>query len=50
MKRYISSSEAKYLTEPRLYEIHEISRKGQEVYTLMMTGKELKDYLQNKRK
>lgn len=49
MKRYIKASEPKYLTEPRLYEIHEISKKGQDVYTLMMTGKELKDYLQNKR-
>lgn len=52
MKRYISSSnndEPRYLNEPRIYEIHEISRKGQEIYTLMMTGKELKQYLQNKR-
>lgn len=52
MKKYIISaetSEPKYLNEPRLYEIHEISRKGQEVYTLLMTGKELKDYLQSKR-
>lgn len=50
MKRYIQSTdEPKYLNEPRLYEIHEISRKGEEVYTLMMTGKELKEYLKGKR-
>ena len=50
MYRYIiSTEEPKYLNEPRLYEIHEISRKGQEIYDLMMTGKDLKDYLKNKR-
>jgi len=51
MKRYIknTSGEPKYLNEPRLYEIHEISRKGDTVYTLMLTGKELKDYLKSKR-
>ena len=51
MKRYIKSTEdePKYLNEPRLYEIHEISRKGDNVYTLMMTGKELKEYLKSKR-
>lgn len=51
MKRYIrnTSDEPKYLNEPRLYEIHEISNKNNEVYTMMMTGKELKDYLKSKR-
>lgn len=34
MKRYIKASEPKYLTEPRLYEIHEISKKGQDIYIL----------------
>jgi hypothetical protein len=51
MKRYIQSTdEPKYLNEPRLYEIHEISNKNPDkVYTLMMTGKELKEYLKGKR-
>lgn len=50
MKRYIQSTdEPKYLNEPRLYEIHEISKKKNDVYTLMMTGKELKEYLRSKR-
>ena len=45
-----NSSEPKYLNEPRLYEIHEISnKKPDEVYTLMMTGEELKEYLKTKR-
>lgn len=51
MKRYIrtTSDEPKYLNEPRLYEVHEISKKKNDVYNVMMTGKELKDYLQAKR-
>lgn len=50
MKRYIKTSEEpKYLNESRLYEIHEISRKGEEVYILKMTGKELKQYVKTKR-
>jgi len=50
MKRYIQSTdEPKYLNEPHLYEIHEISRKGDDVYTVTMTGKELKKFLQGKR-
>lgn len=50
MKRYIlSTEEPKYLNELRLYEIHEISRKGEEVYVVQMTGRELKSWLQSKR-
>lgn len=51
MKRYIQSTdEPKYLNEPRVYEIHEVSNKQEDkVYTLMMTGKELKKFLQGKR-
>ena len=51
MKRYVKSTtdEPRYLNESRLYEIHEISRKGQEIYRLLMTGKELNEYLKAKR-
>ena len=50
-RRYIrnTSDEPKYLNEPRLYEIHETTSRSDKVYTLMMTGKELKDYLKAKR-
>lgn len=50
MKIYISSSEEpKYMNEPRLYEVHEVFKKKEEVYPVMMTGKELKDFMQSKR-
>lgn len=38
----------KWLTEQRLYEVHEVSRKGQEVYTVLMTGEEIRQWCKTK--
>lgn len=38
----------KWLTEKRLYEIHETSKKTDEVYTMYGTGEEIRDYCKKK--
>ena len=38
----------KWLTEKRLYEIHETNKKNDEIYTMYATGSEIRDYCKKK--